>query len=328
MVAIFLCSITLSVACVRNSPSTIVSKPVATPTPAPNTVGGILYEKKTALEVTEKPLSENKLDAMRMIGVTYASVNQAKVPGTLVLPPNSSKPMPTVLLLHGLGGSKKDLQLLQMALSGKGYASLAIDVAGHGERPKIGGKELGDLTLEEIRTTVAQTVQDLRRAVDYLETRKEVDQKRIGFMGVSLGSIIGGVFIGNEPRIACAALWAGGGDWGDLLTQSRHPFAQKIREKNGNDAEKINKILGDVDPLYTIGKFAPRPLYFLNGQSDTIVPPTSTEKLVRAAGRSPKLARLLLPGDHIPDLMAMTNQTLRFYDKFLKPIPKPKTKQK
>jgi uncharacterized protein len=293
-------------------------KPVATPTPAPNTVGGILYEKTTALEATEKPLSENKPDAMRMVAVTFKSAKDTKVPGLLVLPPNATKPAPTVLLLHGLGGSKKDLQLLQMTLSGKGYASLAIDIAGHGERPKIGGKELSDLTLEEIRETTAQTVQDLRRAVDYLESRKEVDAKRIGFMGVSLGSVIGGVFIGNEPRIKCAALWAGGGDWGDLLTRSQHPFAQKIREKNGTDVAKINGVLGDVDPLRSIGKFAPRPLYFLNGSGDTIVPTTSTEKLVIAAGKRREIARLVLPGGHIPDVVAFTAQTIRFYERFLK----------
>ena len=205
-----------------------------------------------------------------------------------------------------------------MTLSGRGYASLAIDVEGHGERPKIGGKELGDLTLEEIHETVAQTVQDLRKAVDYLDTRKEIDPRRIGFMGVSLGSIIGGVFIGNEPRIACAALWAGGGDWGDMLTRSQHPFAQKIREKNGVDVAKYNAVLGDVDPLRTLGMFSPRPIYFLNGDSDTIVPTTAAAKLVQSAGRNPKIARLLLHGGHIPDLMTMTQQTIRFYDRFLK----------
>jgi dipeptidyl aminopeptidase/acylaminoacyl peptidase len=80
-------------------------KPVATPTPAPNTVGGILYDKATALEATEKALSENKPDAMRTVAVTYKSAKEATVPGLLVLPPNISagKPVPTVLLLHGLG---------------------------------------------------------------------------------------------------------------------------------------------------------------------------------------------------------------------------------
>jgi uncharacterized protein len=292
--------------------------PAASPTPAPNTVGGILYEKKAPLEIAEKPLTEAKSDAMQMVGVTYTSAKSARVPGLLILPPDIKKPVPTVLLLHGLGGSKKDVQLLQMTLSSKGYASLAIDIAGHGERPRIAGKELSDLTLEEIRETAAQTVQDLRRAVDYLETRKEVDTKRIGFMGVSLGSVIGGVFIGNEPRIKCAALWAGGGDWGDLLTRSQHPIAQKIREKNGTDVAKINKVLGDVDPVRSIGKFAPRPLYFLNGDNDTIVPMTATEQLVRAAGTHPRPSRLLLHGGHIPDVMAMTQQTIRFYERFLK----------
>jgi dipeptidyl aminopeptidase/acylaminoacyl peptidase len=295
-----------------------VPPPRPTPTPlVPDTVAGLRYDKAIPLQATEKPqFDPKKPPKLRTYAVTYISMEKATVPGNLMLP-QSAKPVPAVLLLHGLGGSKADMQLLQMLLAGKGYASLAIDIAGHGVRPKIGGKGIADIPTKDIATVVAQTAQDLRRATDYLATRKEIDPKRIGFTGVSLGGIIGGVFLGSEPRIKCGALWAAGGRWGTLLTTSKHPFAKKHREAYKGDAAKIQEELAAVDPANWLGKFK-GPLYFLHGDQDEIVPPECTGALLAVTEGNPNIANLVLHGGHVPDVAGMTGQTIRFFDKFLK----------
>jgi dienelactone hydrolase len=220
-------------------------------------------------------------------------------------------------LLHGLGGDKNQLQVLAMMLSGKGYTTIAIDVAGHGDRPKVNGKPIGEQDLAGMRTVAAQTVQDLRRTVDYLLSRPDIDPKRIGFVGVSLGGVLGARFLAEEPRVAAASLWVAGGDWGTLITTSAHPFAKRFRDTGDTDATKIRAALADVDPVPAISRAAPRPLLFLNGATDDVVPKASSDALF-AAARDPK-ERVILPGGHTTSLFDMASRTIRFLDKHLKP---------
>ena len=91
LLLLFLGLLTTLMGCRNATTTQIAAVPTASPTPPPNTVGGIFYNKKTPLEVVEKPLSENKPDAMRLVGVTYTSAKGARVPGVLVLPPNTTK---------------------------------------------------------------------------------------------------------------------------------------------------------------------------------------------------------------------------------------------
>ncbi len=258
---------------------------------------------------------------MRTYRISYSGAQGKAVPGIFMSPVSASAaaPAPCVLLLHGLGGSKADVLLLGIALARRGYASFAIDIAGHGERPRIQGKPVNKLTAGEMHDLVAVTAVDLRRATDFIQTRPETDKNRIGFLGISLGGIIGGLFAGNEPRLQAVALWAAGGDWGKLFATSQHSFAIDFRKTNNltsTDASNLQKIFADVDPLGVITRVAPHPLLLINGTNDTIVPRACTDLLFEAA-KQPK-QRVLLPGGHIPDVNVMGNQSLTFFDQNLK----------
>lgn len=281
--------------------------------PATKTVfAGITYDTAVPLDVKTTKMGG---EASRIWAVKYVGGDGQIVPGVLTLPPATTPgPYPCVLLLHGLGGKKEDLFLGGMALANKGYASLAIDIAGHGERPRIGGKPVADLTLPEMHTAVAQTVVDLRRAVDLLAARPDIDAKRIGYLGISLGGIIGGTFVAEEPRIKTATLWAAGGDWGKLITTTQHPFASKLKASTTADA--IEATMADVDPARRIARVSPRPLLFINGDKDQIVPRVCTEALFSAAKEPKRLD--YLPGGHVPDLAEMLRRTAIWFDEKLK----------
>jgi len=282
-------------------------------------IAGVVYDPAAPLDATVTRLGGQGVTSY---AVRYKGANGDAVPGVLTLPaPQANKnapPPPCVLLLHGIGGSKSDLFLLALSFAGRGYATLAIDIAGHGERPRVNNKPPSELGLTELRQVGATTVVDLRRAVDFLATRPEVDKTRVGFVGVSLGGILGGVFISAEPRIKAATLWAAGGDWGLLATTSQHPFARHYREKGADDARTIEARLVELDPARTISRFAGRPLLLLNGAADTAVPPACTDALF-AAAREPK-QRVTLPGGHVPDITQLMERTLAFLDARLKPI--------
>ena len=281
-----------------------------------STVAGVVYDPAAPLsaKLTQRKDAEGK--PLSLYNLAFAGAGGETVPA-LVSVPTVRKPgkSPAIILLHGLGGDKNQLQALAMLLNGKGYITVAIDVAGHGDRPKVKGKPIGEQDLEGMRTIAAQTVQDLRRTVDYLSSREDIDTKRIGFVGVSLGGVLGARFLTEEPRVAAAALWVAGGDWGTLITTSAHPFAKRFRDTGETDAAKIRAALADVDPVPAISHAASRPLLFLNGATDDVVPKACSEALF-AAAKGPK-ERAILPGGHIPNLFDMASRTIAFLEKNL-----------
>jgi dipeptidyl aminopeptidase/acylaminoacyl peptidase len=292
--------------------------PVAKVTARTETLAGVVYNPAAPLGAVTKPFFDvrNPPTEARTFRVTYKGAENATVPALLTLPGNGrgkAKKHPAVVLIHGLSSRKEDTILLSVAFARRGYATLSIDLPVHGERRLGDGRTISDLSLAETRRVGAGSVADLRRGVDYLATRSDIDPSRIGCVGISLGGIFGGVFASVEKRIKSVALWSAGGDWGTLLTESRHPFAVKRREKGSLPPdETIGETLRDVDPLTHISKLAPRPLLLLAGTEDYVVPNYCTDVLFDAAGEPKK--RVRYPGGHIPDLRGMTVRTLDFFD--------------
>ena len=283
----------------------------------PVTLAGITYDAKAPLAAKEVQRKDGEGKPLPLYRVTFLGGNNEPVPALLSVPNAPAKgKRAAVLLLHGLGGDKNQLQALAMMLNGKGVVTLAIDAAGHGERPKVGGKGIGEQDLAGMRTLAAQTVQDLRRAVDYLSARPDIDPKRIGFVGVSLGGILGARFLAEDPRVSCATLWVAGGDWGTLITTSSHPWAKAFRDRGETDAAKIRQALAEVDPVRSLGSASVRPMLFINGDKDTVVPRACSDALI-AVAKEPKQA-VLLPGDHVPNLFDMASRTIAFLSQHLK----------
>jgi dienelactone hydrolase len=319
---VLLAGVPASLGCANPAGGSAIAAPPGTGPALPivTTRGGIAYDAAKPLEaaVTPKFDEKNPPPVALTYTVTFKGGGDATVPGILTIPTSAKTkgPIPCVIVLHGLGGKKDDVFIPCVSLGNQGYATLAIDIAGHGERPKIGGKPVGELSIPEMRTLLGQTVADLRRCVDFLATRPEIDPKRIGFVGASLGGILGAVFVSDEARIKGAVFWAAGGDWGKLITTSKHQFAKKYQQPGQMSATEIEATLSDVDPLTTIAQVSPRPLLFINGDKDDVVPVVCTDCLY-AAAKEPK-KRITLPGGHIPDIATMMAQTVAWLNENVK----------
>jgi dienelactone hydrolase len=258
------------------------------------------------------PKTNGATQSLRQEELSFVGAGGKRVSATLTLPA-SEKPVPCVILVHGLGGSRTDMALLSLPLVGKGWATLTIDLPGHGERVRPGDKPLPDLSLSELHQLSARAVIDLRRATDVLSSRKEIDPKRLGLVGVSLGAILGADFVTVEPRVKSAALWSGGAGWAELLTKSEHPFAKKWRTRESK--EKIQAAMNDLEPLALLPKATGKKWLFLWGDTDTIVPTACCQALFDAAP-SPK-EKLVFPGGHVPDPFGMAAKTVVFLEKTL-----------
>ena len=285
------------------------------PTTTPFTIAGITYNSASPLEAMVTPLFDMKNPpAQKNYSVRYKGANGETVPAILALPAQTDKPLPCVILLHGLGGNKEQMYPLATVFANKGYAALCIDAAGHGGRKLSVNTALGEWGLPELRIVCAQTTVDLRHAVDFLQSRSDIDRSRIGYVGVSLGGIIGSLFVANEPRIKTAVLWAAGGDWPKLVAQSQVSLAIHLRKVQRMDVVQIARDMKEVEPLNAIAKAERCPILFLNGDHDTIVPTVCAQELFAKAKGNKK--QVLLPGGHIPDLPTMIRQTVEWMARY------------
>ena len=248
----------------------------------------------------------------------YRSVGGQTVPVVLTIPERGEPPYPCIVFLHGYGGRKEDGLQLANVFSAHGYAVFSIDAPFHGERSEP-GKVLYSPDPEELKANVVQTVLDLRRGVDFLETRDDVDSRRIGYGGGSMGGIIGALFVSVEPRIRAAVIVVGGGNLPLMIKESRHYSTPPIRarlERLGITYEELGKVLAPIDPLNFIHLFSPRPIQFHCGLYDDIVPAETQRQLAEKAGE-PKEVYWYEAGHGIP-LEPMLERVLAFFDKYLK----------
>ena len=151
--------------------------------------------------------------------VVFTTQNGERVPGELAIPQNRSGARPAVILVHGLGSSKErwlreDRASLRDSLLAAGVSVYAIDLRFHGERSVANDYQnpvfltFGDSLFIRNRDMVIQSTIDVRRALDYLSTRPEIDSDRIAVVGYSMGGGIAIRLAALEPRLAAVVACA------------------------------------------------------------------------------------------------------------------------
>jgi dienelactone hydrolase len=257
-----------------------------------------------------------------------------RVPMVIVRPRGPAGKRPAVIVLHGTGGSKEGQREHEtMArLVGKGIIAVAIDARYHGERAggAKGAEAYNAAILAAWRARPAEqehpfyydTVWDLWRTVDYLLTRPEVDGKRLGMIGFSMGGIETWLAASVDERIAVAVpaiavqsfRWSLDNDqWqgrAKTIALAHQGAAKDLGEPAVNGkvcralwSKVLPGILDRFDCPSMIRLFAPRPLLIPSGDQDPNNPVggarlafAAAEQAYQAAGASDRLKILLAPG--------------------------------
>ncbi|MEA2062918.1 MAG: alpha/beta fold hydrolase [Gemmatimonadota bacterium] len=145
--------------------------------------------------------------------LSYRSVREQRVPSFLAIPKQKQdEPVPAVILMHGWNlfwGKNEDwVREWIPLLTASGRAVLAPDHFLYGER-KVEGSGF-DSGINRgpyyYRDWMCQSVVDLRRGIDYLASRPDIDPERIAIFGGSLGGWIGSILAGVDHRIKTAVL--------------------------------------------------------------------------------------------------------------------------
>jgi len=114
---------------------------------------------------------------------------------------------PAVVYCNGLDSCKELLywSWLPQALARRGISTLCVDQPGSGEALR-----LQNLPVDPHSENWAS------KAVDWLEAQPEVDAKRIGMTGISLGGHFAPRAVAFEPRFASGAVWGANHNWAEV----------------------------------------------------------------------------------------------------------------
>jgi len=201
-------------------------------------------------------------------------------------------PAPVVVLAHGWSRNAAQMLPLARPLHDAGYAVLLYDARGHGA--STGRGFITIRTMEE----------DLRAALDYCQTRQEVDGACIGVIGHSMGAASAINAASRDPRIRALVSSSAFADIPALTRRTLRqfhvpawPFFPLVRHF-------IERATGEpmvqLSPQNQIGRVL-APVLLMHGAADRFVPPAELDDLhARANGNS---IRVLLPNRRHSDVM-------------------------
>ena len=263
----------------------------------------------------------------------------AVVPGYLLLPKSVSGKAPAILYCHYHGGDygngKEEIFKQWPAgerpgptLAKRGFVVLAIDAYCFGERRGRGpggSKEQGmkeELSASKFNLWIGRTLwgmmlRDDLMALDYMLSRPEVDRRRVGVTGMSMGATRSWWLMGLDERVRTGVAVA-------CLTRYQNLIEQQGLDEHGI-YYYVPGMLNHFDTEAIVSLIAPRPVLFLNGDRDAGSPVEGIreiERFVRRAyrlyGARRKFASALYEGvghDYTP---AMWRRMLAWMDDHLK----------
>jgi len=256
-------------------------------------------------KIEEMPATNGLL----MFHFSFATESGQRVPGILLKSADAKGRQPAVIAMHGTSGSKRDMLSQCRQLATRGFVAVAIDGRYHGERATTKGaydaailhawREPGE------HPFFYDTVWDIMRLVDYLQTRDDVDPSRIGLTGVSKGGIETYLTAAVDPRIAAAAPFIGvesfrwaldHNDWQGRVGTIQKAFNGVMKDSGATnvDTAMVRKFYDRVTPgIYSefdgpamVPLTAPRPLFVINSDADPHCPLPGVNECIEAARKA------------------------------------------
>jgi serine/threonine protein kinase/dienelactone hydrolase len=254
---------------------------------------------KTPLNASVEPFGQGEED-WKAEKITYsAGYGNERAVAYLFLPKKGKPPFQTVVFFPGSNA----LQLRKFTL----YTTAALDAVLRSGRAVVypvykSTYERGDGMESDVpnmssawRDHVIMWVKDVSRAIDYAETRPELDHNKLAYYGYSWGAAEGGLIPAIEPRIKVCILALGGLE-----------FQQSLPE---------------VEPINFVSRVK-QPVLMLNGRYDFFFPVESNqEPFYRMLGSKKEEKKHILydTGHNIPR-NELIKEMLNWLDQYLGPV--------
>jgi eukaryotic-like serine/threonine-protein kinase len=284
-------------------PATDASAPVGKVNPDPSTVvpvsdelfevyrGFYDYDRTQPLQAQVDRIDDSS-PYWRKEKVSFAAAYEnQRIPAYLFLPKNAKPPYQTVVFFPSAYArtvpSSDSLDLSTFDFIIRSGRALIYPVY-QGTFERRGNAQLGRAGQ---RDRDVQWAKDFFRAVDYLQTRPEIDMEKLGYYSLSMGAFFGPIPVALEPRLKAAVFTSGG---------LRYNYPPETQPANFAPHVKI-------------------PVLLINGKDDFGVSPAEQRRFYEILGTSPSLKKALsLEGGHVPqDMRGVVRAVLDWYDQYL-----------
>jgi dienelactone hydrolase len=257
--------------------------------------------------------------------VAFESLPKVYVTANLYLPKERSSKVPAVIYVCGHAysefGAKASYQRHPITLARHGYAAMILDPIQIAEtfalHHGILNNELYDWYSRGY-TPAGLEVWNVIRALDYLETRPEIDGEKFGITGRSGGAAMSWFSAAVDERLKVVVPVMGNSTYAANVednTQRRHCDCMFA----------INHRLHDMTHQGAL--IAPRPLFMAHGRQDPLFPVPGYEEFERVVGRlyesydrADRFRNLVVESGH-QDSELLRAEAVKWFDRHLMGIP-------
>ena len=224
-----------------------------------------------------------------------------------------SGPKPTVMFLCGLDTTKEITYLrIRDKLATRGINCLAIDSPGVGEALRVG----------KIYTRYDYEV-PVGAAIDYLQSRDDVDGDRIGIIGSSLGGYYVARAAAFEPRLRAVVAWGANYDyhavWHRRMTVGGAVAAPAFQLMYITGTDTMDAAMKHIEKFQVgpIGQHITCPFLVAHGKDDQQISIEDAKKMFGALGSKDKELKIFTGEDggsahcqfdnHLPALLYVSD---------------------
>jgi dienelactone hydrolase len=154
------------------------------------------------------------------------------------------------------------------------------------------------IEIEHLKERFRSSVIDILDLLDYFEMREEIDPKRIGVVGFSLGAMVANVVASLDSRIKTSALIMSAANLHEMFefcVGRDAVYARKGIRKNlgwsGKDLrEKTEEVLAPINPVRLSANIDPRSILIIDAAYDDYIPQSARDDLWQALGKPTRIS--------------------------------------
>lgn len=253
-----------------------------------------LYDYDKALPFDLQEILVDNHDGTTIEWISFNVSTGHRADGILVLPKGKGRGG-AIVWLHSTGPFSWLPDAILMAKAG----AISLIVS-----PDLGSP---DLPAQQYRDAMVTAVVSIRRSIDFLVARQDVDPKRLAFVGHSFGAMLGAVATGVDKRFAAAVFEVGLPGMTFHLRTSPVPWAAGHRRRLGASLDEYLKVIEPIDAIHYIGHASATTLLFQSARLDPGVSRQDSLDFFNAASE-PKQLKWYDTAHDVTDIAAISDR--------------------
>ena len=261
------------------------------------------YDQNAPVDVKEVGVINR--NGIQIHDITYASPKNGRVSAYLVVPAEKGR-FAGIVFGHWGMGTRTEFLPEAILYAQAGVVSLLVDDLD--VRPAPWRRSAPGSEPEAVRNNFIQSVVDLRRGIDLLRARADVDPNRIAYVGHSAGAHWGAILSAVDRRLKTVVLMAGVPSETTILLESDDPDYVGFRESTPKEVlDKYFKTVASLDAINMVSHAAPTPLLFQFARFERYFNEAAMQRYAQAASE-PKLVLWYDTGHELNDTRAFVDR--------------------